>query len=344
MYSFKNDYSEGAHPLLLQALIDNNLENNTGYGLDKHSLLAVEHIQKHLGSTFSKIYFLAGGTQTNLLVSSAFLRPHQAIVSAYTGHINTHEAGAIETTGHKVLAINSPNGKLTPKLIQNTLDEHSDEHMVQPKLVYISNATEIGTIYNKEELSALHHFCKLNNLLLYMDGARIGNALCSADNDLTLECIAKLVDAFYIGGTKNGALNGEALVICNENLCTDFRYIMKQRGALTAKGFVIGSQFETLFKNNLYFELSNHANDMAMVLQEGIKQLKYDFLTISSTNQIFPIFPYSLINILENDFEFYIWQKIDEYSAAIRLVTSWATKPETVHMFLDSIKNITLND
>lgn len=343
MYSFKNDYSEGAHPMLLQAMLEANLEQNPGYGEDSHSLNAARLIKEKIDLPDTDVHFLMGGTQTNLAAISAFLRPHQAVISAYSGHINTHETGAIEGTGHKVLTRKTPDGKLTPGMILSILDEHTDEHMVQPKMVYISNSTEVGTIYSKAELSALHNICRQRSLYLYMDGARLGSALCAHDNDLEISDIAALVDAFYIGGTKNGALCGEALVICNEALQEDFRYLMKQKGGLAAKGFLLGIQFEQLFQNELYYDLAHHANDMALLLSTGIGECGYEFFAPSTTNQIFPIFPYAVIQKLEEEFSFYMWTGVDETHGAIRLVTSWATKEGEVKRFVQHLKNISLH-
>jgi len=232
MYSFLCDYSEGAHPRILDALTRTNLEQKDGYGLDVHCSNAAALIRSEIGREDAEIHFLVGGTQTNFTAISAFLRAHEAVVTVATGHINVHETGAVEATGHKVLTEAAADGKLTPKEIQAALDYHEDEHMVKPKLVYISNSTEIGSIYRKAELVELSRFCRDNNLILYMDGARLGSALASEENDLSLSDIAGLVDAFYIGGTKNGALMGEALVICREELKEDFRYHIKQKGGL----------------------------------------------------------------------------------------------------------------
>lgn len=227
MYSFKNDYSEGAHSRILNALVETNLEQTDGYGTDQYTERSVNLLKKKIDREDVDIHLLVGGTQVNLTAISAFLRPHQAAIGADTSHINCHETGAIEATGHKVITMKTNDGKLTPNLIQNVVDSHSDEHMVQPKLVYISNSTELGTLYTKAELIDLHDCCKRNKLLLYLDGARLGSALVAEENDLTLADIAKLVDAFYIGGTKSGALFGEALVICNDELKEDFRYFIK---------------------------------------------------------------------------------------------------------------------
>ena len=340
MYSFKNDYSEGAHPRLLEALVLSNLEQTQGYGEDDYSQRAISLLKEKLGKEDIDIHFLVGGTQTNLTAISAFLRPHEAVIAANSGHIATHETGAIEATGHKVICTKGSEGKLRVEDIQNVIDEHTDEHMVKPKMVYISNSTEIGTIYKKEELEALSSFCRANKLLLYVDGARLGAALCSKENDLVLSDLAKMADAFYIGGTKNGALLGEALVICKDSLKEDFRFHIKQKGALLAKGRVLGVQFAELFKHELYFDLAKQANGMAELLYQEIKKMGYTFLIYSSTNQIFPIFSNELANKLQEKYDFHIWQKIDEAHVAIRLVTSWATKKETVLEFINDLRSL----
>lgn len=340
MYSFLCDYSEGAHPRILDALTRTNREQSDGYGLDVHCRDAAALIQKKIGRDDVDVHFLVGGTQTNLTAISAFLRAHEAVITAQTGHINVHETGAIEATGHKVLTEAAESGKLSPADIQATLDYHEDEHMVKPRLVYISNSTEIGTIYKKSELIQLSEFCRKNDLLLYMDGARLGSALASQENDLTLSDIASLVDAFYIGGTKNGALMGEALVICNDALKDDIRYHIKQKGGLLAKGWLLGIQFEELFQDNLYFELASHANQMASILTKGFEDLKCSFLVHTSTNQIFPILPNALIRKLEEEYSFYLWKKIDENQTAIRLVTSWATEQSAVQEFVEKLIKI----
>ena len=338
MYSFKNDYSEGAHPQILKALMETNLVQEEGYGEDHFSLQAIESIKKKLGQADVDIHLLTGGTQTNLTAISAFLRPHEAAISVSTGHILGHETGAIEATGHKVLSVESKDGKLTAAGVQAVLEGHPDEHMVKPKLVYISNSTEIGSIYKKEELQALSDFCREKNLILYMDGARLGSALCSKENDLQLSDLPNLVDAFYIGGTKNGALLGEALVICRESLKEDFRYHIKQKGALLAKGRLVGIQFLELFRDHLFFDLADHANRMAGMLNEALKQADVKFLTNSPSNQIFPILPNTVIGELEKKYSFHVWEKVNEDHSAIRLVTSWATKEEEVVGFIEELK------
>jgi threonine aldolase len=340
MYSFKNDYSEGAHPNILNALIKSNMEQVDGYGEDEYSKSAIKLLKEKIKCDKVDIHMLCGGTQTNLTAISAFLRPHEAIISASTGHVLVHETGAIEATGHKVISIEVDDGKINPSHIKMALDAHTDEHMVKPKMVYISNPTEIGTIYKKRELEDLSQCCRTNNLILYVDGARLGSALCSEGNDIQLSDLPKLVDAFYIGGTKNGALMGEALVICKDCLKEEFRYSIKQKGGLLAKGRVIGIQFVELFKDDIYFDLAKHANHMAEVLKSGIKGCGYGFLIDSSTNQIFPILPIGVINKLEEKYSFYIWQKLDGDNSAIRLVTSWATKEEAVKSFIDDLELI----
>ncbi len=339
MYSFKNDYSEGAHPRIINALMTSNTVQREGYGEDIYTQEAIELLKKRIGRNDIDIHLLTGGTQTNLTVISAFLRSHEAVISANTGHVLTHETGAIESTGHKVISVDVMDGKLSPHHISSAIKLHTDEHMVKPKLVYISNPTEIGTIYNRNELDDLNKICQEYGLILYMDGARLGSALSSTDNDLDLSDLARLTDAFYIGGTKNGALLGEALVICKESLKEDFRFIIKQKGALLAKGSLLGIQFLELFRDNLYFELAFHANKMADMIRDDIRKAGFAFLTDSPTNQIFPILPNSLIQKLLVNYSFYIWKEIDDNNSAVRLVTSWATKEEYVKAFLKDLKD-----
>lgn len=338
-YSFKDDYSEGAHPDILQALVRTNLSQQSGYGKDEYSLQAAELIKNKIQCNDADIHFVSGGTQANLIVLSSLLKPYESVISANSGHINIHEAGAVEATGHKINTAESSDGKLTIDKIKNILAQHTDEQMVKPKTVFISNATEIGAIYLKEELESISKFCKSNNLLLYLDGARLGSALTSSRNDLSLNDIARLTDIFYIGGTKNGALFGEAIIIVNDSLKENFRFCLKQRGALLAKGRVLGLQFLELFKNDLYFELARHANYMAIKLAEGIRNHGYDFWSDIYSNQIFPIFPDMLIEKLDKKYGFYVWFKIDKNNSAVRLVTSWATKESAVDDFLEDLKN-----
>jgi len=337
-YLFLNDYSEGAHPRILRALADVNLRQELGYGEDAFCLKAVELIRKKIGNRNADIHFVSGGTQANLVVLGSILKPHESVIAAASAHINVHEAGAIEATGHKIHVVNSSDGKLTTQAIQEVVNEHNNEHMVKPRVVFISNATEVGTIYNKKELKVISDVCQQNHLYLYLDGARLGSALASTKSDLNLSEISKFVDVFYIGGTKNGALLGEAIVINNPELKKEFRYHLKQHGALLAKGRVLGVQFLELFKDNLYFQLAEHANKMADNLTRGIKGMGYKFLTESSTNQIFPILPNLIIKKMEKKYGFYVWTKVDGKNSAIRLVASWATDPGAIDEFLSDLK------
>jgi threonine aldolase len=340
MYSFKNDYSEGAHPNILAALGRTNLEQQDGYGEDAFSMQAAELIKQRIGLAELDVHFLTGGTQTNLTAISAFLRPHEAAISANTGHVLVHETGAIEATGHKVISLDSSNGKLTAEQVRAVVAGHGDEHMVKPRLVYLSQPTEVGTIYSRLEMEQISRVCRELGLWLFVDGARLGSALCATGNDLTLPMLAGLVDAFYIGGTKNGALLGEALVIRAEGLKADFRYHMKQKGALLAKGRLIGIQFLSLFTGDLYFDLARHANRLADQIRQEVHQRGFRFLTDSPTNQIFPILPYRIIDELLKDYSFYIWEKVDAEHSAIRLVTSWATPAAAVEGFLEKLKEL----
>ena len=343
MYSFRNDYGEGAHLRILKALIKTNLHQTPGYGEDEYTYKAIEILKAEVGNNNVDIHFISGGTQTNLLAISSFLKPYEAVIAVQTGHINVHETGAIEATGHKVLTAESEDGKLTPELISPILKTHADEHMVKPAMVYISNSTELGTIYKKSELQALSEFCRNQNLILFLDGARLGCALCSSENDLTIKEIASLTDCFYIGGTKNGALLGEAFVICRDDLKTDFRYNIKQRGALLAKGRVVGIQFLTLFEDGLFYELAAHANCMANKLKNGIEELGYKMASKSTTNQLFPIFSNEIIDKIREEYAFEEQIKIDESNTCIRFVTSWATEEKEVIKFLAFLKGISQN-
>lgn len=335
MYSFKNDYSEGAHPNILNAMLKHNSSQEEGYGGDKHTGNAIAAIRNLVGDATADVHLLSGGTQTNLIAISSFLRPHEACITATSGHIATHETGAIEATGHKLLTVDTTSGKLTPELIAPVLVEHHFEHMVKPRLVYISNPTELGTVYTKPELRELHSFCKDNNLLIYMDGARVGAAITCMEAELTMAEMYAMTDALFIGGTKNGALLGEALVIGNQHLQEDVRYLIKQRGGLLAKGRVLGIQFEELFRDNLYFDLAKQANEMAQYMVSELKSAGCSFWIDSPTNQIFPIITNSVVEELQTKFEFYVWAKVDDERSAIRLVTSWATPESAVKEFVE---------
>ena len=340
-HSFKNDYAEGAHPRILEAIIKSNLSQQNGYGLDEFSLNAAELIKTKCDSTYASVHFVSGGTQANLIVISALLRPHESVVAAHTGHIFTNEAGAIEATGHKVHGVLTSDGKLRPEDIQSVLDIHQNvPHQIKQKMVYISNSTEIGTIYSKDELRRLYEFCQTKNMFLFMDGARLGHALTAETSDMSLAEIAKYTDVFYLGGTKNGALIGEAIVITNQTLQDEFGFHLKQKGALLAKGRLLGIQFQELMKDNLYFELAEYANRQAMKIKEAFSEIGCGFLSETFTNQIFPVLNSKQINELSEKFDFYIWKKIDNEKSAIRLITSWATTDETVAGFINEIKKL----
>lgn len=343
MLRFNSDYIEGAHPKVLNKLIETNMEQTEGYGTDRYCEKAAKLIKDRCASPEADVHFFVGGTQTNLTVISACLRPHQGAITADSGHINTHESGAIEATGHKVLAVLSKDGKLTAEQVQAVYDAHyhddAREHSVQPKLVYISNPTEIGTIYTKAELSALSQTCTKNGLILYMDGARLGYALCAEGNDLDLPAMASLCDVFYIGGTKNGALFGEALVITNALLKPDFRYFIKQKGGMLAKGRLLGLQFIALFEDDLYFDMARHANDLAQIIKDACSEKGYLFLTESVTNQQFPIMPDDVLDKLKVDYEYTYWQKVDDGHSAVRFCTCWATDASAVKKLAADILN-----
>ena len=296
MYSFRNDYSEGAHPRVLQALADTNLDQTVGYGLDPRCVSAADTIRRLCAAPEAAVHFLVGGTQTNLLVIAALLRPYEAVIAAHTGHVNVHETGAIEATGHKVCTALSPDGKLTPALVESIVRAHSSEHMVLPRLVYISNTTEVGTVYTRAELADLRACCDRSGLLLYLDGARLGSALVSPASDLKLADLAALTHAFTIGGTKNGALFGEALVLSAPD--PHFRWQMKQRGAMLAKGRLLGLQFQALLEDELYFDLARHANTLAFRLRDGMAALGFPFPVPSPSNQQFSVLPNETVDRL----------------------------------------------
>ena len=335
MYSLRSDYCEMAHPLVLEALSAVGYTQFNGYGLDEFSMKAAELIKSIIMKSSADVHFIAGGTHANLILISSALRPHEAVIAPQSGHIFVHETGAIEATGHKVCTVIGKDGKLYAHDIEAVIAEHCDEHMVKPRLVYVSLSTESGTIYTKAELSAISECCRKNNLYLYLDGARLGAAINSPACDLTYSDIAGLVDAFYIGGTKNGAMFGEALVICTDALKPDFRHLLKQRGAMLAKGAAIGVQFEALLRNGLYDELAKHAVTLGLKLAAGIKNAGYDFLFPAQTNLLVPVFPKDVAERLHQLYDFYDWdrQKPDG-TTAVRLVTSWATPESIVEQFI----------
>lgn len=339
MYSFNSDYSEGACDAILQALLDTNRKQSVGYGLDEECERARTLIQKQLQCDSCDIHFLVGGTQCNQVVISSSLRPYEAVIAAKSGHINVHETGAIEASGHKVLIAESENGKVLPQGVRAVMEEHIDEHMVKPAMVYISNATEIGTVYTKAELSALRAVCDEYGLLLYMDGARLPMALVAENNDISLSDLADYFDICYLGGTKCGALFGEAVVIFNEALKPNFRFSIKQQGAMLAKGRLLGLQFSVLFENNRYLSLADHAVKMAQKLQKGMEEEGISFFVKTTTNQIFPIFEQPLLELMAQKFQFQLWEKLDDKRSAVRFVTSWACEERAVDECLAWLKH-----
>lgn len=337
MYRFTNDYSEGAHPSILEAMTATNLEGNFGYGCDPHCEHAAALIRQKIGRPDADVHFFVGGTQTNATCICAFLRPHEAAIAAHSGHICVHETGAVEATGHKCIAMPAaPGGKLTPELVRQAVAAHPDEHMVKPRLVYVSNTTEVGGVYTTAELEALRAVCDELGLLLYLDGARLASAL--ACGGASFEDLGRLCDAFYIGGTKNGAIFGEAVCIMNPALKPDFRYILKQHGGMLAKGWLLGVQFEQLMRSGLYEELGEHSTRMAQQLAEGLKGLGVEFLFESPSNQIFPILPDKVLAKLEGAFHWEVNATLEGGRSCIRLVCSWATQQAAVTAFLLAVE------
>lgn len=338
MILFNSDYTEGAHPRILKKLMETNLEQTPGYGEDAYCEAAREAIRKVCDAPEADVHFLVGGTQANFTVISSALKPYQGVLCADTGHINVHETGAVEACGHKVLALPGKDGKITAEQIRNAHDLHwsdeSHEHIAQPKMVYISHPTELGTLYTKGELEEIGRVCRECGLYLFLDGARLGYGLMAPGTDVTIADIAKICDVFYIGGTKVGALFGEAVVIMNPQLKPDFRYCIKQKGGMLAKGRLLGIQFLELFRDGLYFEIAKHAIDMAMILKEGLKEKGYSFFMDSVTNQQFIMIEDEKLEKIREKYGVTYQQRYDETHSVIRLCTSWATTEENVRSLL----------
>ncbi|MCI8565552.1 MAG: aminotransferase class V-fold PLP-dependent enzyme [Lachnospiraceae bacterium] len=337
MYSFRNDYSECCHPAILERLSALGTQANPGYGTDSCCAAAAGKIRSLIQCPDAAVHFLIGGTQANMTIIDALLRPFEAVIAAESGHIHVHETGAVEGTGHKVLTAPGADGKLTPAMILRILDSHMDEHMVKPRMVYVSDSTELGTIYTRAELTAISDLCREHGLLLFLDGARIGAALCARGNDLTFADLPRLCDVFYIGGTKNGALLGEAVVFADPELARDFRYQIKHRGGMLAKGFLLGLNFDVLFTDNLYMRLAERAQCLAVRLRDGLAARGVPFLVDSPTNQLFPVFPNEELPALAQAFSYEVSGAVDETHTCIRLVTSWATTEEAVDAFLAAV-------
>ena len=332
MIYFHNDYSEGCHQKVLEALTRTNLEQTPGYGEDHYCAEAAALIREVCKAPDMAVHFLVGGTQANLTVIDAALRPHQAAVSADLGHINSHETGAVEATGHKVMALPSVDGKITAQQVADLVEAHyasdSFEHTTQPKLVYISSPSELGTLYNLAELEALSTVCRSKGLYLFLDGARLGYGLAAKDNDVTVADLARLCDVFYIGGTKVGALFGEAVCITNPALKEDFRYLIKQHGGMLAKGRLLGVQFKALFEDGLYFRMGQHAVAMADRIRATLEEIGATLFVPGTTNQIFPVLSDALLTELGKEFTFVEQERVSPTHRAVRFCTSWATTEE----------------
>ena len=334
MISFRNDYSEGAHPSILAALQATNLESTPGYGRDHYCEAAAEAVRARFACPQADVHFMLGGTLTNLTLIAAALRPWEAVIAADTAHICVHESASIEAAGHKICAAPpTDDGKLTPEHIRQIVEAHKggdDGHMVVPRMVYLSDATELGTIYTRAELAAISETCRELGLYLYLDGARMGAALVCAANDLQPEDFAKYCDAFYIGGTKNGLLFGEALVLVNDALKPHFRNALKQRGGMLAKGRLLGVQFEALLEGDLYFEISRHADGLADKIRRCLQRNHVPMYVENETNQIFPILPDAVLAQLQKTYVFTEQCRVDDAHRAVRICTSWATGDENV--------------
>jgi threonine aldolase len=345
MIRFECDYLEGAHPKVLEALVRTNDVQTPGYSTDEYCAYARTLIKNACACEDCDVHFLVGGTQTNSTVIAAALRAHQGVLSAESGHINVHETGAIEMNGHKVIPLPTALGKISAASVEAALvahyADHDREHTVQPGMVYISHPTEYGTLYTKEELTALSECCRRYDIPLFLDGARLGYGLAAEGTDLTLPDIAALCDVFYIGGTKVGALFGEALVITKDSLKKDFRYVIKQHGGMLAKGRLLGIQFAALMENDLYTEIAAHANRLAYRLRDGIAALGYPFFMESPTNQQFPILPDAILARLEEKYSFSHWGKVDGAHSIIRICTSFMTPEDYVDTLLADLTALT---
>lgn len=341
MYQFQCDYNEGAHPRIMERLMETNFEQTVGYGEDHYCEAARAAVRKAVGREDVDVHFLVGGTQANATVISSILRPYQGVLCATTGHINVHETGAIEHGGHKVLALEAADGLLSAALIREAVEAHyaedGPEHTVQPGMVYISFSSEVGTVYSLSQLREISAVCREYGLPLFIDGARMGYGLASEGCDVSLSDIAALADVFYLGGTKQGALFGEAVVIVNDALKKDFRYCIKQNGGMLAKGRLLGIQFLTLFEDGLYFQLSEHAVSQAMRIRDAFESKGFGFLVQSPSNQQFPILDNATMERLSSDFLFSFWQKVDDTHTAVRFCTSWATRPEAVDALIAAL-------
>lgn len=339
-YIFNIDYADGTHEKILDALLKCNSDRYIGYGHDHLTNETVELIKKEIDDPTVSVNFIPGGTHTNLIACKTFLRPYEAVISADIGHINVNECGAVEATGHKVIAVNCEDGKLTPKHIEKIVKKHNSEHMLRPRMVFISNTLENGLVYNKKELTELSEACKENDLYLYLDGARLSQAFASPDCDLTLKDIAKLCDAFYIGGTKNGMLYGEALIISNPRAKRYIRHVMKQSGAVLSKTWVMALQFKVLFEDGLFYELGQISHKRAEQIYDGLSELGVEFFEKFSSNQIFPIFHDSVLEKLNEKYVLQVWEVLPNNRKAVRIATTFNTSEEIVQQLIDDTREI----
>ena len=342
MIRFECDYTTGAHPKILEALVNTNAEGCPGYGEDRHCEHARDMLRALCQAPEAGVHFLVGGTQANTTIISAALRPHQGVLCAQTGHINVHETGAIESTGHKVLPLSAVAGKITAAQIDRYCQDHYDnvawEHMVQPGMVYLSHPTELGTVYTLAELEEIHNICRRWKLPLFVDGARLACGL--AASDITLPDLARLCDVFYLGGTKAGLLFGEAAVISNPGLNRDFRYLIKQRGGMLAKGRLLGVQFEAFLNDGLFLDVGKKEVEQAMRLRRAFEEKGCPLFVDSVTNQQFPVLSNEAIDVLKDKYSFEVWEKVDEGHIAVRFCTSWSTTDEDVDMLIEDIKRL----
>lgn len=346
MILFQNDYNQACHPQILKKIMDYAYTPMPGYGEDPICERAADLIRKLCGDETLSVHFLVGGTQTNLTVIASALKPYQAVIAPSSGHISEHETGAIEATGHKILELPSNDGKLSPEQIERVMLDHfagngpGREHTPQPKMVYISDSTEYGTVYSLEELEAIGAVCRKHGLYLFLDGARLGYALMAKENNASIADIARICDVFYIGGTKAGTMFGEAVVIRNSILAEDFRYMIKQRGGMLAKGWLLGLQFEALFESNLYFDIGRSANQFADQIRETLVQLNYPLTVDCGTNQVFVVMPDSILDVLSEEFVFTEMVRVDKTHRTVRFCTSWSTTQEHVNALCRKLKEL----
>lgn len=347
MYFFHNDYNEACHTAVLSKMAEGK-SPMPGYGMDQSCANAARLIREKCNNDNLSVHFLVGGTQTNMTVIASALRPHQAVIAADSGHIHVHETGAIEATGHKIIALPHADGKITPAQVEEAYLAQSlsadAEHIAQPKMVYISNPTEFGTTYSLKELTALSDMCAKHKLYLFVDGARLGYALVSQGYDVTLEDMAQLTDVFYIGGTKCGALFGEAVVIRSPAIAEDFRYMIKQRGGMLAKGWLLGQQFEALLEDDLYFTICRQADMLADKLRQTVTELGCKVVCPNKTNQVFVTLPDRILKELGKEFTFAVWAKESADETTVRFCTSWATQPESVDALCAALKKLVMEE